>query len=175
MALQCNVSLNYASYTAGQTPPPMATLQVYNPGAVPVNVQSVQMQFYDVSGTISTMSAGASVPPIGPGMTTLVPSLSSITIGPFPVVVASASNVNSFAAVNQAGNLFPINPQRAERSHFTLMVGALVYGSDLSVNVAGQAALLVSYTSNPPPGFQGGYMNFAGPNNLAVLLLTGGI
>lgn len=176
MSLQCNITLNYASYTAGQNPAPMATVQVFNPNASPVSVTNMQIYSRVQNGsTVNTSTMLPSVPPIGPGMTTLVPALSSINIGPFPVVVGSGANVNSFQAVNQAGNLNPINPQASQPAQFILKIGAVVQGSDGSFNEAGQAALLVSYASNPPQAFQGGYLQFSAPNNLSSFVLTGAL
>jgi hypothetical protein len=166
MALSCQVSLNVGSYAAGQNPAPMATVFVSNPGAVAVVVTSIQMQARVLNADAKNrLAMPPSVPPTGPGMTTTVPAGSSINIGPFPIVVASAANVNSFQAVNQAGNLNPINAQGSQPAQYTMMVGAQVYGSDGSVNEAGEAALLVSYQSAPPVGFQGGFLDFGGPNN----------
>jgi hypothetical protein len=172
MALTCNMTLNIASCVAGQTPPPQATLTVYNPNASPVVVTGVQVQIFDLDSDIE-MPANAPLVPIGPGQTTLVPALSSITIGPFAISVGSAANVNSFAAVNQTGNLFAINPQPTQPPQNVITVGATVYGSDGSVNTAGVAPLLVSYTSAPPLGYQGGFLNFASPNNAAGGFLLG--
>lgn len=169
MALQCNVTLNSSAYTAGQTPPPQATVTVYNPNASAVSVMAVQMSARAFSDPLSgRLAMSQSVPPIGPGMTTSVPALSSITIGPFPVVVASAANVNSFQAVNQTGNINPVNPQGSQPPQTQVMVGALVMGSDGSVNIAGEAGMLLSYAVPPPLGYQGGFLQFASPNNLVA-------
>lgn len=166
MALSCQVSLNYSAYSAGQTPPPMATLLVFNPGAAAVVVTGVQMTGRVLNDPlVNRLAMSPSVVPIGPGMTVSVPPGSSINIGPFPIVVASAANVNSYQAVNQTGNLQPINPQGTQPAQYTLLIGADVSGSDGSQNVAGVAALLVSYSSAPPQAFQGGYLQFASPNN----------
>ncbi len=165
MSLQCQVSLNYGSYAAGQNPSPMATVQVYNPNAVTVVVTALQLNASVVNDGINKTAMAPTVAPIGPGMTVSAPALSSINIGPFPVVVASAANVNSFQAVNQTGNLNPINPQGSQPAQFTVLIGADVYGSDGSFNTAGVAPLLVSYQSAPPVAFQGGFYQFASPNN----------
>lgn len=175
MALQANVTLNYTAYTAGQNPPPMATVTVFNPNAVAVSVTSIQMDarpFLDPN--VNALAMSPSVPPTGPGMTTSVPALSTITIGPFPIVLGSASNVNSYQMVNQTGNLNPVNPQGSQPPQQQVMVGAIVYGSDGSSNVAGKAGMTMSYTSTPPVSYQGGFLNLAGPNNLATLWMAGG-
>jgi len=171
MALVCNMTLNTASVTAGQNAA-QATLSVYNPNASAVVVTGASVFTTTLAGQY-TNSTNQSVVPLGPGMTTVVPALGLITFGPFPVAASSAANVNSYAAVNQVGNLFAINPQPSQRPQQVLMVGALVYGSDGSVNVAGQAPLLVSYTSAPPLNYQGGPMMFSAPNNLALGLTSG--
>lgn len=176
MSLQAQVTLNYSSYSAGQNPPPMATVQVYNPNATAVVVTGIQMSARpQFSPLVNSMAMSPSAPPTGPGQTVSVPALSSITFGPFPMAVGSAANVNSFQAVNQTGNLYPINPQGSQPPQTTLLVGATVYGSDGSVNEAGQVGLLLSYASAPPVAYQGGFLNFAGPNNLATGLLLGGL
>ncbi len=174
MALQANVTLNYSAYTAGQSPAPMATVTVYNPNASAVVVTSVNMEAHAFSDSlVNRLAMSPSIPPLGPGMTTSVPALSTITIGPFPIVLGSASNVNSFQAVNQTGNLFPINPQGSQPPQTQVMIGAMVYGSDGSANRAGEVGLLLSYTSAPPVGYQGGFLQFSAPNNIANGLFLG--
>lgn len=177
MALQCAISLNATAYAVGQTPPPMATLQVYNPGAATVVVLGVQMSFA-AQGALSTQSTSASpvVAPTGPGLPVVVPSLTSINIGPFPIVVASAANANAFYGVGAGGvQVPPANPQPSQPPQWTLIVGAFVYGSDGSANIATPAGLLVSYQSLPPLGTQGGFFNFAGPANFITGLLFGSL
>lgn len=167
MALQCNITLNVSNYSAGQTPPPMATLTVYNPGAVAVVVTGVQLNVKPLleSGPPNRVAMAPSVVPIGPGMTTSVPPLSSINIGPFPIVVASAAAGNTYQQMGPTGSVTPVNAQGSQPLQSTLMIGADVSGSDGSANIAGQAGLLVSYANPPPPAFQGGYLQFASPNN----------
>lgn len=174
MALQCQLSLNYTSYTAGQNPPPMLTLTVYNPNASAVNVTGMEIYahaWFDVRSNHMAFLPG--LPPLGPGMTTLVPATSTITIGPMPMVFGTAANVNSFAAVNQAGNLNPINPQGSQPAQVTARIKATVYGSDGSVNIAGDVGLLISYSSAPPLAYQGGFFNFSAPNNFVAMSLMG--
>lgn len=167
MALVCNISLNYASYSAGQTPPPMATLTVYNPNASAVVVTGVEMSFLDVNGQAQRPCVNPPVPPIGVGQTVSVPSLSSLTFGPFPLVFGTAAAASSYDMV-PPGSL-PSNPQGAMKPQQRFFVGATVYGSDGSVNEAGRAGILISYTVSPPLGFQGGFAQFANPNNTALL------
>ncbi len=174
MSLSCQVSLNYSAYTAGQNPAPMATVFVYNPNASAVVVTSIQMTAYALlDPLVNRLAMLPSVPPTGPGMTVSVPTLSSITIGPFPIVLGSAANVNSFQMVNQTGNINPVNPQGSQPPQTTVMVGATVYGSDGSVNVAGVAPVYLSYSETPPLAYQGGFLQLQAPNNLITALAAG--
>lgn len=176
MALRCQMSLNYASYAAGQNPSPQATLFVYNPNASAVVVTGARIYaFASDDNSQREIPMAPVVPPLGPGMTVVAPTLSSINIGPFAIVVASAANVNSFQAVNQTGNLNPINPQGSQPPQMLLGIGAIVYGSDGSVNRAGSAPLLVSYSSAPPLGYQGGFLNWAAPNNFLTFAFLGAL
>jgi|ERR1700755_173225 len=176
MALQCQVSLSYASYTAGQTPPPMATVFVYNPNAATVTVTGAKLYAFAVNDPVGReIPFAPAVLPTGPGMTVTVPALGSINIGPLPVVMGSAANANAFQMVNQVGNLNPTNPQIALPPQTNINVGCLVYGSDGSINRAGTAGLLVSYTSSPPLGYQGGFLNFAAPNNFIMFRFLGAL
>jgi hypothetical protein len=181
MALQCQVSLNVSSMSAGMTPPPQATITVYNPNAVAVVVTGAALRVIENTGlpmpaigaAISYVGAPPSLMPIGPGQTVLVPALGSITIGPFPVAVNSAANANQFQMVNQTGNNNPLNPQGSSIPIATLLVGATVQGSDGSTNEAQQAGLIVSYQSQPPLGSAGGFLQFSVPMNFMTGLLTG--
>lgn len=163
MALNCQLSLNYASYAPGQNPPPMATLTVVNPGAVPVLVTGVTMSFTDQFGNKVRPPVNVPQLAIGPGQNVLVSAAGSLTIGPFPIAVGSAANGNGFQMV-PPGSL-PPNPQGSQPLQSILVINALVNGSDGSSNVAGSVALLVSYTSTPPLGYQGGALVFSVPNN----------
>ncbi len=163
MALSCQVSLNYASYAAGQNPPPMANVFVYNPGASTVVVTGIVLTFADQFGNPVKPVVSPGLPPTGPGQSVAAGALSSINIGPFPIAVGSAANANSFQTV--APGALPSNPQGSQPAQSILLIGAIVYGSDGSMNVAGAASLLVSYTNPPPLGFQGGFYMFSAPNN----------
>lgn len=165
MALNCKADLNTFVYAVGQTPPPQVTITVYNTGAASVTVTGIQVSAHVVGSTQEALPISFPLPPTGPGMTVTVPTLSSITFGPFPVTLGSAANVNPFQMVNQSGNLNPINPQPSQPPNYTVAIGGIVYGSDFSVNVIDPAALNVSHGFPPPAGFQGGFLNFAGPNN----------
>jgi hypothetical protein len=173
MALQCNMTLNTAVAVVGQTPAPQATLTVYNPGAVTVTVTGINLYVAALAdGRLNTPTM-PSVVPTGPGMATSVPSLGSITIGPFPIVVNSAGNANPAQMIPIAGAATGYSPQASQYMQFTVLVGATVYGSDGSSNTAGVAPLLVSYSPAPPPGFQGGYLNLEAPNNFLFPLMLG--
>lgn len=172
MALTCNMTLNTSVMSAGQSPPPQATLTVYNPNASPVVVTGATI-FTTTPAGQCTCPVSLPVVPLGPGMTTLVPALGSITFGPFAITMPSGANANPQQALNQVGNLFPLNPQPAERPQQLFFVNALVYGSDGSVNTAGTAPFFMSYTAAPPVGFQGGPLFFSAPNNLALGFVTG--
>jgi hypothetical protein len=94
-------------------------------------------------------------------------------MGPFPVVVASAGNANPLQLIPIAGASTGYSPQASQYMQFTVLVGATIYGSDGSLNVAGVAPLLASYSPAPPAGFQGGYMALAAPNNFLLPLMLG--
>lgn len=168
MSLQANITLNVLSVPAGQ--PAQAMLQVYNPNAVTVVVTGVNVAFRALGDALPGHTSVLPVlVPIGQGQTTSIPALSSVTF-PFTVVVPSAAVSNSFQAVNQTGNLNPINPQGTQPSPFTIVVSADVFGSDGSSNAAGTAALIVGPAIPPPTGFQGGFLNQSAPNNFVTFL-----
>ena len=171
MALQCQVTLNYASMTAGQTPAPQATLTVYNPNASAVLVTGANIYAQTLSGQRATSINPPTVPLIA-GQST-VPALSSLTFGPFAITIASLANSNTFQAIIPSGGQTPLNPQATQPSQIQYQVGALVYGSDGSVNTAGLAPLLVSFAPPPPMNWQGGPLQFSAPNNLALGLVSG--
>ena len=109
MALQCQVTLNYASMTAGQTPAPQATLTVYNPNASAVLVTGANIYAQTLSGQRATSINPPTVPLIA-GQST-VPALSSLTFGPFAITIASLANSNTFQAIIPSGGQTPLNPQ----------------------------------------------------------------
>lgn len=168
MALQCNLTLNTLSVAAGQ--PAYATLQVFNPNASTVVVTGVSINFKGLNDALPGHTAALpTVAAIGQGQTVAVPTLSSINIGPFPVVVPSTASVNAFQTVTGPSNT-PINPQGSQPTPVTIVIGADVYGSDGSLNTAGTAALIVGPAVASPAGFQGGYLNQSAPNNLITFL-----
>lgn len=179
MALSCGVTLNYGSYSAGQSPPPTATITVYNPNAVAVVVTSCTLttQVQGQTAFINATSSNQGMPATGPGQLVTVPALGSINFTA-QVVVDSAANANAWQSVAPtsaaqtgplAGQLNLTNPQLALPASTVIAVGAVVTGSDGSTNVAGTAPLIVSYYPAPPLGYQGGFAQFSSPNN-AVLL-----
>ncbi len=172
MALQCQMSVNVFSSVAGQTPVPQATLTVYNPNASAVVVTGAQVTIRSLSGQF-TAPANIPLVPLTPG-TTSVAALSTATFGPFGIAIGTPSNVNSFQAVNPAATDFdPVYPQQAVRSPRKYFIGATVYGSDGSLNVAGEAPVLIDTTTPPPLGYQGGFLQFSSPNNFAAGFLAG--
>ncbi len=84
------------------------------------------------------------------------------------MAVGSAASANPFQMVQPGAQ--PANPQPSQPPNQTIAIGATVYGSDSSVNVADPAALNVSHGFPPPVGFQGGFLNFAGANNFLGVL-----
>lgn len=176
MALQCQMTVNYTAYQAGQNPPPMATLQVFNPNASAIAVKGIELQYFDVRGNTISPSTNKPTPAMGPGQNGTVPALSSLTFGPFPIVFGSAANMNSFLDVSTpnpptAAQPYHMNNEVAFPPQTVVLVGAIVTGTDGSSNVAGTAPIIVSYTTPPPVSFQGGFLNFAAPNNMVLGVL----
>jgi hypothetical protein len=169
MALNVSVSLNYDAYSAGQNPPPQATLTVYNPNASTVIVTGVKMYAFDVNDPVGReLDFASGTPPLGPNQPTAVAALGTLTIGPFPVVVGSAANANSYQSSNPVGRTL-VNSQLAHPPQSILGIGCVLYASDGSVNRAAWTPLQVSYTSSPPLGYQGGFCFFNGPNNCCLV------
>lgn len=159
MSLQCALSLNRLATAIGQTPAPMVALQVYNPNASAVVVTGVQISFWDTVG--NRLAAPPVVPPVvpvGPGVPTSVPTLSSITMGPFPVVPFGAANGNAYLQVPPSSQ--PPNMQPSQPLVLNLVIGATVYASDGSTNEASRVQLRVAPQSKPPLGYQGGRAQF---------------
>lgn len=171
MALQCQLVSSTLAYQAGQSPPPSLALVVYNPNAGAVSVTGVELIYMTPQGVVQRPSMSEPLVPIGVGQTTSVPALSSITIGPFALAVGSVSSANSYQMVPPGTQ--PFNSQGAHAPQQDILIGANVYGSDGSVNVAGRARVLVSFSVAPPPGYQGGVAQFQAPNN--ACLITAGV
>lgn len=164
MSLQCQLTISRPSTSAGQSPAPMLLLQVYNPNASAVVVTGVQITFWDTEGRqLIQAPVVPPSPPYGPGVPTSVPTLDSILMGPFPVQVSSAANGNPFQMVPPSSR--PVNAQASQRLNTNLVIGALVTGSDGSVNEAGRVQLVISSWSKPPLRFQGGNAQFNGAQN----------
>lgn len=174
MALVCGISLNVNTTVAGGSPAPMATLTVYNPNASAVAVTSIQMGYYNaVTGAPINAAVAPQMPAYGPGQVVVAPALSSITFGPMPVAVGSASNMSQFSGNGFSSGTVPFNPQAAQPPQLQILIGATVCASDGSCNEAGRAGLFVSFTPAPPRGFQGGDLNFSAPNNLITGVAVG--
>lgn len=170
MALTCQLSLNYRAYSAGMTPAPMMTLQVYNPNAAAIAVTGIAFQFYDTVGRPVNAPANLPVPAMGPGQTVVAPALSSIFFGPFPIVVGSGANANQFLAAPQTTpNATPMPRQLGMREPAQYIIGAVVQGSDGSSNEAGRDSVLVTYASLPPRYSQGGVTDFVRPSNSSLV------
>jgi hypothetical protein len=144
----------------------VASLLVYNPNASAVVVTGAMVHYRVQGATLPTSSTAAqgNVIALGAGQVVSVPSASSISF-PFGVAVGSAAAGSSFQSMGNSAGPASINDQPSQPLQFVLFVGCTVYGSDGSVNEAGEAPLLVSYYPPPPPAFQGGYYQFASPNN----------
>lgn len=174
MALQCQLYSSTTSYTPGQTPVPQAFLTVYNPNAFAVTVQSVQIVAQNILDlTITSAPGNGPVVATGPGQLVTCPALSSITIGPISLAGSNVAAGFTTTSVNQAGNPFPINPQPSQRLQTIFLLAAIVQGSDGSSNLSGTAPVLLSYYPPPQIGVAGGFLNFAGPNNMLNGLTTG--
>lgn len=176
MALTCNITLNVSTCVAGGSPSPQATLQVFNPNASAVAVAGVQLQFFDAVTLLPiAAAANAPMPALGPGQTVVAPAGSSIFFGPFPVAIGLAGNASSLGSMpfSPSSPPAPANPQLALRPQQQVLIGAVVYGSDGSANVAGRAGLLVSYPSLPPLFSQGGALQLSNGNNFLTGLVMG--
>lgn len=159
MALVCTVVLSTTSYRAGATPPPMATVQCYNPTASTIVVSGVEIygRVLGSSTPGNPVPMGMPLPPYGPGAPVTIAAGATLPVGPFPITAGSA------AAALRDGNTG--NAQPSQPLNYTLMIGAIVFGSDLSRNTAGEAGMLVSQTIAPTVGQQGGSLIFSKPTN----------
>jgi hypothetical protein len=157
MALVCSVVLSANSYSAGHTPPPSASIVCYNNGASAVVVNGVELncRIHGSSTLGSPIPMGNALPPYGPGAPVSVAAGGSATVGPFPVTVGSAA-----AGIGGAS-------QPSQPADFILVVGAMVFGSDGSRNVAGEAGITVSYSLRPRANTQGGQLIFSQASNAA--------
>lgn len=157
MALVCSVVLSAASYSAGHTPPPSASIVCTNTGASAVVVTGVQLtkRVYGSETLGGPVPMGSALPACGPGAPTTVAAGGTQTIGPFAVTVGSVASA--------IGG----NSQRSQPADFILMIGATVLGSDGSRNAAGEAGITVSYSIRPRINTQGGQLIFSQPSNSA--------
>lgn len=174
MALQCNMSLNVNTCVAGASPAPMATLTVYNPNASAVAVTAIQMVFFNgKTGAPLNGAVAQTMPAYGPGQVVVAPARSSITFGPMPIAIGLISGMNPFPPGGFTTGSVPFNAQAGQPPQASVLIGALVYGSDGSANDAGRVGLFVSYSPAPPQAFQGGYLQFSAPNNFMTGLSFG--
>lgn len=178
MALVCSVVLSTTSYAAGHTPPPTASVVCHNTGGSAVVVSGVALsgRVFGSSTPGNPVPMANALPPYGPGAPVTVSAGGSATVGPFPVTVgsvaAAVANRSESVVVDQdeiqtvsfvRGSMI----QPSQRPDFILMVGAMVFGSDGSRNVATEAGITVSYSVRPAVGTQGGQLIFSRPSNSA--------
>lgn len=158
LALVCSVVLSATSYSAGHTPPPKCSIVCYNNGASAVVVTGVELtKRVHGSDTLGNpVPMGNALPPYGPGAPVTVSAGGTQTVGPFSIAVGSAASAIG-------GNSQPSQP-----SDFILVIGATVFGSDRSRNVAGEAGMLVSYSIRPRVNTQGGQLIFSQASNSAL-------
>ena len=167
MALNAAIQMSTNSCVAGATPVPTFSLVVGNPNAAAIVVTNVDIYFTDPQGNAIRPAASPVVPPIGQGQPTTVAANGSTTLGPMSLGIGSAANANSFQMVPPGAT--PANPQGALPAQQQIFVHARVYGSDGSINEAAPGGILVSPALFPPPASQGGYVQFAGPNNACLI------
>ncbi|SRR5258706_13675092 len=166
MALNCQLSINPPSYAAGNTPPPALSLLVANPNAVAVAVTGFELQFFDQNGVPQQPPASRPLFPFGPGQGTSIAANSNQTFGPMSISAGNVGNMNPTQMVPPGSQ--PVRTQGSVAPQYEMYVGALVYGSDGSINSAGRARLLVSYSPQAPRGTQGGNSDFTQASNSAL-------
>jgi uncharacterized membrane protein len=131
-------------------------------------VTGIELTFHDTSGNqLRQAPVLPGMAPIGQGQTVSVAAGGSLTIGPFPLAFGHPGNSNSFQMVPPGSQ--PANTQGAHPPQRTYVVGARVTDSGGTINIAGPSQLLVSYGSQPPPGYQGGRAEFSAANNSALV------
>jgi hypothetical protein len=172
MALQCQMSLNATAYQAGQSPSPMATLQVYNPNAVAVAVTGITLSVFNSANSPINAATNLATPAMGPGQVVVAPALSSITFGPFPVALGNAGALSAPSPPSYNSSPEGSNPQVAQPLQQQFFIGATVLGSDSSVNEAGRVALTLYSPVNLPASL-GGVLNLASGQNLLTGLVLG--
>jgi hypothetical protein len=149
MALTCTLTLNKATMGAGQTPPPLATLTVVNPNAVPVAVLGGRISF-NVAGLPLTRPPYSEVLlPIDPGQNTTIAASGSTVIGPFPIQL-QLPVTNYFLSVDVPGTSTPTNAQPSQPTSWSIQVGGRVQGSDGSDNAITPATITVTYINSTP-------------------------
>jgi hypothetical protein len=172
MALQCALNFVSSTYTAGATPPPQLSMTLFNPNAFAVLVLGVRIYTKDPSGALSQSPYGEVSWPVGPGSNVTVPALGTLLMGPVAFTVGSAANANGAQYVSQVAGQATL-PQSAEPPQRTVLAAATVAASDGSLNEATPAALVVSYTSQPPALSQGGSLTYFNQTNFLTGLALG--
>jgi hypothetical protein len=168
MALPSALVMSTNSFLAGQTPVPVATLIVGNNSAVAVTVTGVDLYFTDVNGIVVRPCANPPLAPIGQGQpTTVAANGGSTTLGPMAIAVGMVSNGNPQQMVPTSS--LPTNVQGAMALQQQLFLRARVYGSDGSIQEATPAQFTVSYSTQPPKGYQGGAAVFTDVNDACLL------
>lgn len=175
MPLNCQVFVNPSSTPAEQ--PVSVFLTITNPGAATIAITGGDLEVTQL-GNGSDVSCARPLLPLGPGMQTVINPGATVLAGPVMIVLHSPSASNSYQTVSPTGApAVDVQPSGsrggATGNHypeFTVLVGATVYGSDGSVNVAGKAPILVDVVAPPPVGLQGGFLDLARGSNLANYL-----
>jgi uncharacterized membrane protein len=176
MALSAQVVLNNTTYTAGGSPP-VANIIVANAQAAAVAVTGVQL-LIQVQGAPSPQPVPLATPvvAVGPGQTTVVPAAVGgisgvIVLGPFPIAMGSAANNNPAQSIPPG--VLPWNQQPSQPTPVTYILGANVFGSDLSTTSAGTVGFIVQGSSQPPFGNFGGSLAFNNPYSLINGIVLG--
>ena len=153
MALDCIIALSKTNWTVGSNLGPKAFLTCNNATAAAISVTGIQMELTQRG---AKMILPGSVAAIGAGSTVIVPALSAIKIGPIDLAIPSVG-------VQDSGNLMS-----AQIADPLVMVGATVYGSDGSINLAGAAPLQLRSIRQPAAATRGGFLNMAEGSNAAT-------
>lgn len=166
MPLNAAVNIDRRSVTAGGAPAQVSVV-VYNPGAATVLVTGIQISASRFGSSAQTLPFQASVPATGPGQAMTVAAGATITIGPFPIAFGSAAYIGGAnpTVISPDAAAFPNNAQPSQPTPYIATIAAMVFGSDGSSNIAAPAGILVSHSFQPPASTQGGYLNFAVPQN----------
>jgi hypothetical protein len=113
------------------------------------------------------------VAPVGLGATVSVPALSSIVIGPTHLAAGSAASYSNRLQSAQPSWSTADNPQPTQVLSYTLVIGAVVNGSDGSINQAAPAGILVCPAQSPVVGLQVGNLDWQFSRNFLNGLVMG--